>query len=1167
MSIATEILIIGGMDLDSNRNLIKNGDYRSARNIARPIGNNGVKENQKSSLEIPYNLPDGDNITFKSVVDSNSGNTIYLIYNSLGNHSILEFNPNTLTIEPILEPKPSINFTTNFLAFNENFRIHSVDVIDGNILYTDNNEEPRHINIDSAKAFMQQRVPQRNLFPYDNILIHGTDLDKKRVIFAIKTPPLDKPLCAYSNDTNIGTNNLKGRLFQFRYRYVYFDNSKTTFSPVSYLVLPTNIDEVANGLDINKFQDNNIINVVLNTGNSNVVRIEIAVRVGNTGQWSLIAETVDKYNQDNQRILNDYENTTYVFDGKTNTIPLADIEVALNFHSIPAKAEAQKVLHNNTYVYGNYLQGYDNTNIDVSMDYTFVEQEFNRACLRMRDYSYAYPIWWIQINQATNPSGHYQINVPTPTEFEVGAIINIIIQTDTVTTFDSPNLRTISVNYTVVLSDLVSAAALTTSLNNAITTSQYRYDGNGVVMFDSIILGSININVQELGIYKAKIYDLQASNPTKKVSSWKKGCTHRFAIEYMDNVGRIDTVNISDASQIYVPTNVEEVPLSSIFKQEWSVELQMTINNIAPEWATKYKILWGGRSIGRSDYFMMSGNPQPYKNESGAYETTKVEVPISQTFNYLTSDKTPGFEYQYQEGDRLRVLSRSNDVVSNVVEDVKVYGYDTAKKALISDTFDIVNFLGRAGIIIEVYNDNKQESIIYHEIGEEYEIVDRKHKGNVQDQTIAQPAIIELTHGDCYLMNRCYNIFENNFSINTQDIGVVGGELVNPFDTIVESDNYSDFYVSKSTNIGRVNLYDRYAKQQRYINRIIHGGQYRTGGAINSLFNFDPSNITEVDISFGAITKLEQVGYALKVLQERKQSSIYIQRKYFSQQGNSSSLVLSDEYFADFYPSPDPYGCINPESVEVRGRNMYYYDANNGKIIRDSANGPLPISDYNFNSFVYDFSIANRNIKQTALIGYDESKNTIYISLKGQLGSDVIAFYETTNEAISFHDMDVDSFGNALNAMLAFRNGTLYQVERGVGYLNILGEDVEASIDVICNTENKLIKLFDNIALYSNVVWNSKEIGDINIEPSPRYPLGMLSRLKEGKYRAKEGVFYASFIRDAKTPNFVDEEVALVSGRRLEGPSMEIKLRTTSNERAELRGCLLYVTPIANKTT
>jgi hypothetical protein len=302
-------------------------------------------------------------------------------------------------------------------------------------------------------------------------------------------------------------------------------------------------------------------------------------------------------------------------------------------------------------------------------------------------------------------------------------------------------------------------------------------------------------------------------------------------------------------------------------------------------------------------------------------------------------------------------------------------------------------------------------------------------------------------------------------------------------------------------------------------------------------------------------------------LQERKQSSIYIQRKYFSQQGNSSSLVLSDEYFADFYPSPDPYGCINPESVEVRGRNMYYYDANNGKIIRDSANGPLPISDYNFNSFVYDFSIANRNIKQTALIGYDESKNTIYISLKGQLGSDVIAFYETTNEAISFHDMDVDSFGNALNAMLAFRNGTLYQVERGVGYLNILGEDVEASIDVICNTENKLIKLFDNIALYSNVVWNSKEIGDINIEPSPRYPLGMLSRLKEGKYRAKEGVFYASFIRDAKTPNFVDEEVALVSGRRLEGPSMEIKLRTTSNERAELRGCLLYVTPIANKTT
>lgn len=1172
MGVRTEILVVGGMDLDTNRNLVKQGDYVYARNITRRIGNNGVKENQKSSLHIPYTLPIGNNIVWKSIVNSHNGNTVYIIYNDQGNHSILEFNPKTKTIEAILEPKASIGFTTNFLAFSPDFRIHSADIIDGNLLYTDNNEEPRHINIASAKAFMAQVGPQRSVFPYDNTLITGTEFQKKQLLFAIKTPPLNKPICSYSTNTSVETNNIKGRLYQFRYRYVYFDLSKSTFSPVSYLVLPNAIDENASGLDINLFQTNNIINVVMNTGNANIVRIEMAVREGNFGQWALIAETVDKYNQENQRLLPDNSNATYVFDGKANTITLADTEVALNFHTLPRKAEGQKVLHNNTMVYGNFLQGYDNTQIDVSMDYEFVEEAFDRSSVRMKNSTaiVAYPLWFIQITALTTVGGNYQLEVPTNlSEIKEGAIISILIQADTVTTYDGPNFRAISINYTVTAADLVSYTVLRDSIRDAINNSPSKYLPSGFIFLTATSAG-VNIDITGTPPYanNVKFYDIQVSNPTQKISSWKKGCKHRFAIEYQDSVGRIDTANISESCEVYVPTNVEEVPGASMFKQDWSVKLSMTINHYAPEWATKYKILWGGRSIGRSDYFILSGNPIPYKNSDLQYVTGIISVPVTQTFDYLASIKTTGFEYQYQTGDRLRVLTRYNITAAVVVIDVKVHSYDTATKSLVCDNFDVVNVFGKAGIMVEVYNDNKEESVIYYEIGEEYDIVDRKHQGNIQNQTLSQPAIIELTKGDCYLMNRCYNVFTNNFDLNDGDFAVIGGtQTANPYDAIVESDNYSDFYPSKYTNIGRVNLYDRYAKEQRYINRIIHGGQYRTGDRINSLFNFEPQNITEVDISFGAITKLEQIGYALKVLQERKQSSIYIQRKYFNQAGSQSTLVLSDQYFADYYPSAEPYGCINPECVFVHNRNMYYYDAINGKIIRDSANGPLPISDYNFNSFVYGFSVANRGNKQVALIGYDESKNMVYISLKSELNSDVIAFHEPTNEAIAFHDMEIDSFGSALNFMIGFKNGQLYEIEQGQDNLTVLGEDVEATITPVVNIESTTIKLFDNIALYSNVPWNSRDIGDINIEPSPRYPLGMQSRIKEGKYKAKEGVYYTDFLRDAKTPNFVDEEKALLSGRRLEGPSMVIKLRTSTKERAELRGILVYVTPIANKTT
>jgi len=1183
MGVRTEILVVGGMDLDTNRNLVKQGDYVYARNITRKIGNNGVKESQKSSLHIPYSLPTGNNIVWKSIVNSHNGNTVYIVYNDQGNHSILEFNPKTKTIEAILEPKASIGFTTNFLAFSPDFRIHSADIIDGNLLYTDNNEEPRHINIASAKAFMAQVGPQRSVFPYGNTLITGTDFQKKQLLFAIKTPPLDKPICSYSTNTSVETNNIKGRLYQFRYRYVYFDQSKSTFSPVSYLVLPNTIDENASGLDINLFQTNNIINVVMNTGNANIVRIEMAVREGNFGQWALIAETVDKYNQENQRLLPDNSNATYVFDGKANTITLADTEVALNFHTLPRKAEGQKVLHNNTMVYGNFLQGYDNTQIDVSMDYEFVEEAFERSSLRMNEDLdlLSYPVWFFSIVNTGYPaSGPDKLRFPNSTsEVVEGTIIDIIIQADTVTTYDSDDLLVIGIHHTVTAAEAASLGLLLNNLILAIQNSSNIYNQNNLAIIDAgpttapVGAGtSTCILIYGLHSYYVKYYDLQVSNPTQKISSWKKGCKHRFAIEYQDNVGRIDTANISDLCEVYVPTNVEEMPGEGAFKRDWSVKLSLTINNYAPDWATKYKILWGGRSIGRSDYFVLSGNPKPYKNVELTYESSLVEVPISFSVNYMSSDKTIGFEYQYQEGDRLRVLGRAQVTVVTVAlepVDVKIHKYDTATKSLICDNFDVENLLGRAGITVEVYNDNKEESIVYYEIGEEYDIIDRKHQGNIQNQTLTQPAIIELTHGDCYLMNRCYNVFEHLFNLGLKDwlIHTSGAGTMNPYDRIVESDNYSDFYPSKYTNIGRLNLFDRYAKEQRYINRIIHGGQYRTGDRINSLFNFEPQNITEVDISFGAITKLEQIGYALKVLQERKQSSIYIQRKYFNQAGSQSTLVLSDQYFADYYPSAEPYGCINPECVFVHNRNMYYYDAINGKVIRDSANGPLPISDYNFNSFVYNFSIANRGNKQVALIGYDESKNMVYISLKSELNSDVIAFHEPTNEAISFHDMEVDSFGSALNFMIGFKNGQLYEIEQGADQLTVLGEDVEATITPVVNIESTTIKLFDNIALYSNVPWNSRDIGDINIEPSPRYPLGMQSRLKEAKYKAKEGVYYTDFLRDAKTPNFVDEEKALLSGRRLEGPSMVIKLRTSTKERAELRGILVYVTPIANKTT
>src|SRR5690606_32689204 len=96
-------------------------------------------------------------------------------------------------------------------------------------------------------------------------------------------PPPHKPLLAnYQTDANTKTNNLRNKLFQFRYKYIYEDNEESAWSPISKVPLP--LSEVAfRPYSYFQNKENNVLRLTLETGSELVKAIKIAAREGNTG--------------------------------------------------------------------------------------------------------------------------------------------------------------------------------------------------------------------------------------------------------------------------------------------------------------------------------------------------------------------------------------------------------------------------------------------------------------------------------------------------------------------------------------------------------------------------------------------------------------------------------------------------------------------------------------------------------------------------------------------------------------------------------------------------------------------------------------------------------------------------------------------------------------------
>jgi len=773
-----------GMNQDIEDRLLKDGEYRYALNVRSGSAEDadvGAITNARGNTLVTYSLPGGINEVIGAYEDSSGSKVIYFLYNSNSRHQILEYSISSNTISLILE--------SGLLNFSITYPIWHIDLVNDDLLFwTDNYNEPSQISIKRAKE------PLGSADGYPNLFI-------RQYLDAIKYPPLCPPTAFYRTEETITSNTLKGRLYQFKYRFVYKDNGKSVWSPISKIVLPVEGQAQYNNADIDK---NNSIRISMSTGNEQIKSIELAgketvgvpnTQIGNLGDFFLI----QTFNKEEQSIFSNDNN--YQFDWFNDSVYSS---INLNesnklFDRVPIKALCQEFTENRM-MYAHLLINYDPVS-DFQMTATQVltdripggENTESLSSMTISSEAPPSPLPWISsviINPVVSQGDIFILVIAYlgpfqqcsgPFTFTVGPASS----TDTV--------ETISTQFI-------------TQMNNECTgTAGHAHPMGGPGLPNGLyILGPVT---------SGSVTNVTLSFE-QNLSGFKRGASHEFGVVYSDEKGRTMAVQSENNSSIYIdwynvsPTGAAEVKLE-IFSQP-------------PAWAHTYRIVYSKNQT--VDRFIQ------YTAAKVTVSTTKIKISLLNLVNEKTENQNIVLSYDFSTGDRIRFVKNKVGVFFSTVIDYEILSFDSGTAEITIDNPNISS-LG-PDMIFELYTPKKTlEDKFFYEIGECFGIgnahlSNRFHRGSTLDQdlTLSTPAVINLNEGDVYYKLR---------SMGTTLI--LGGAHISE---VVEDYNFSDFYNSNSISIGRVNVIDDGMKQTRLPATVFVSEVFVPNTNINGLGSF-----------------------------------------------------------------------------------------------------------------------------------------------------------------------------------------------------------------------------------------------------------------------------------------------------------------------------------------
>jgi hypothetical protein len=633
--------------------------------------------------------------------------------------------------------------------------------------------------------------------------------------------------------------------------------------------------------------------------------------------------------------------------------------------------------------------------------------------------------------------------------------------------------------------------------------------------------------------------------------TFKTGATHQFAVQYYDEAQKDGTVWRSPTDRVYLPPVSELQSTLTNPRAPFTVSFSAKLGGLGsavrpPLWAKTYQLLYKPPKITfqwrtiKDVQFQANGRVRI--NLEGEYEAT---------YRGASINMTP------QAGDTVRFIRRTNmgqftdptsgDIVNYMAEycnnnaELIVYEYGAADQSGTTE-YIVVDNVGLDGILgplsgspypptgrnamIEIYRVTEaQDADPWYEIGEEYPVLNpytgnRVHGGDVPQIYGVQPAVVNLTGGDVYLKKRPQPLFA----------GSPAWQMC-----WVEDPYANDYFVSNYGDYGRIGIEDVNAREKNLKALVLHTNQYLDETNVNHINQVDFQNAVYLREEYGGINRLVMNGFTLSCLQDRKNTSIYVQRTLSVGSDGTYGFALIDRTFAQTRPLDDNYGTMHPQSVCVYDGQVYYYDYYNNAFIVSTGGGQQNLSEvFSYQKGSYDFA-ASSPPSVNVCCTYSQNFGEVHWYSAGENTS--VVFKPRLGFVFKMgHRMDFQ--GSISRYHYTFLDGVPY-LEGAGDNLNFMGSDVTAMIDWVFNVGPLYTKFFLNVLLQTNVSWDFPEITTGGIATLPD---GMVSYLDKTIFEKIENYVTAPYWGDITDPSYPNSAEAYVSGRRLLGSWIRHKM-------------------------
>ncbi len=343
----------GKMNKDLDERIIPNGQYRDAMNVQVSTSEGsdiGTVQNILGNKRVETIV--GSNFECVGSISNEKTNKLYWFVKSQDKNIILEFfqsNDGDFCVPVFVDLKANTNNAV--LKFPQSI-ITGINIIDDLLLWTDNHNEPRKININRSIQGTIDVNTQTKLVV--DGAITNDDVEEKHIT-VVKSRPLEAPDVVTEIAEKEEEKVFEKDFIRFCLRYKYNDGEYSAFGPFTSVVFKPGefelpINETYNSGMLNHIKSITLKNLVPSILPKDVVQIDILYKQ----EDSTVVYSVDSLTPSDD----EWNNDAYIVYNENIRAALPSNQFLRVWDNVPKKALAQEVTGNRI-VYANYTQGYD----------------------------------------------------------------------------------------------------------------------------------------------------------------------------------------------------------------------------------------------------------------------------------------------------------------------------------------------------------------------------------------------------------------------------------------------------------------------------------------------------------------------------------------------------------------------------------------------------------------------------------------------------------------------------------------------------------------------------------------------------------------------------------------------------------------------------------------